>query len=126
MFNRLGKLTLASTAVLMLFIVNGCIRNSQLDNYPTVHFATEVQPIIAANCTQSGCHNSNGGEVFDLTTYNAIVSQVSPGNGRSSNIYRAITGRTIGNFMPPSPSSPLTEDQIRTIFVWIEQGAPNN
>lgn len=110
--------------VLLIAMLSGCVHDSNLDTYPKVSFTNEVQPIIAGNCTQSGCHN--GGEVFSLKEYNNIIARVTPGNGRKSSIYRAITGRSIGNFMPPSPSSPLSEAQIRTIFVWIEQGAPNN
>jgi len=109
-----------------LLIIQSCIRNSNLDSYPTVKFSTEVLPIIASNCTQSGCHGYVNTEQFSLMNYSEILGHVSAGDGRKSSIYRAITGRSIGNFMPPSPSAPLTEDQIRTIFVWIEQGALNN
>jgi len=106
-------------------IHTGCMHDINLDTYPVVSFNSEVQPIIASNCTQSGCHGSTNTEEFQLLTYGEIVHHVKPGNGRESNLYRAITGRS-EDFMPPSPSAPLTENQIRSIFVWIEQGAPNN
>ena len=126
MLNKLIPFRTCTALFLFVFAFSSCVRDSQLENYPTVSFSSEVQPIISANCTQSGCHGPNGGEAFSLQTYEEIVAHVSPGNGRKSSIYRAITGRSLEGFMPPSPSSPLTEDQIRSIFVWIEQGAPNN
>ncbi len=106
-----------------LAILPGCLHDTQLDTYPTVSFASEVQPIIASNCTRSGCHN---GAVFSLQYYQEVLSQVTPGNARKSSIYRSITGRSLQGIMPPSPASTLSEDQIRSIFVWIEQGAANN
>lgn len=109
-----------------MMVIQSCIRDSNLESYPTVSFSTEVLPIIAANCTQSGCHGYVDTEEFSLMNYSEIMGHVSPGDGRKSSIYRVITGRSLEGFMPPSPSAPLTEDQIRTIFVWIEQGALNN
>jgi hypothetical protein len=106
-------------------MLNGCISDIQMEGYPEVSFSKEVQPVIAANCTQSGCHGNVDTEEFPLVTYDEIRFKVEPGNGRKSELYRAMTGRGI-EFMPPRPSSPLTEDQIRAIFIWIEQGAKNN
>ncbi|MBK6640034.1 MAG: hypothetical protein KBH11_01950 [Bacteroidia bacterium] len=116
-------LTIIAGIVALLFF-QSCTRESDLTNYPVVSFTNEVQPIIVGNCAQSGCHGQND-EEFPLTSYDEISGRVEPGNGRKSQIYRVITGRAL-EFMPPSPSDPLTEDQIRSIFVWIEQGAQNN
>lgn len=115
---------ITALAAVMLSL-KGCISDVEMEGYPTVSFSREVQPIIAANCTQSGCHGNVATEEFPLVTYDEIRFKVTPGNGRKSELYRAITGRGV-DFMPPGPSAPLTEDQIRTIFMWIEQGANNN
>jgi hypothetical protein len=112
---------------IFLFVISaalyaGCMNEPNLESYPAVSFSNEVRQIIVANCTQPGCHGSGQ---FGLSTYEEIRANVNPGNGRKSKLYRSITGRNY-EFMPPSPSAPLTDDQIRTIFVWIEQGALNN
>jgi len=106
-----------------LFFNQGCISEPDLENIPVVSFDSIVRPLIAGNCTQAGCHD--GGEEFALFTYEDVKSKVKPGNARESDLYKVITGRG-EEMMPPSPSNPLTEDQIRYIFVWIEQGALNN
>lgn len=120
-FPRIAALVLAVVSVSL----HGCVSEPDLENYPVVSFTNEVQPIIAGNCTQAGCHGDVDTEEFKLVSYSDIMGQVSAGNARKSELYRVITGRSF-EFMPPSPSNPLSDDQIRTIFVWIEQGAPNN
>ena len=108
-----------------LLLTTSCRRDPDLTGYRVVSFSDEVQPLIHGNCTQAGCHGDTDSETFRLITYEEIVQKVTPGKAYKSDLYRAITGRS-EEFMPPSPSAPLSDDQIRTIFVWIEQGAPNN
>jgi uncharacterized membrane protein len=118
--------TLSSLLLFMVFLtIQACVSDPDLENYPVVSFKNEVQPIIAGNCNQTGCHGGVNTEEFNLVTYDDVKIHVTPGNARKSNLYKVITGRS-EEFMPPSPSNPLTEEQIRTIFVWIEQGATNN
>lgn len=108
---------------MVIFIFSGCTRDSNLESYPTVHFSTDVLPILSSNCNQDVCHGNNSSQ-FSLTSYDNVLSKVNPGNGRKSKIYKAITGRS--KIMPPSPATTLNDDQIRAVFVWIEQGAINN
>jgi len=110
-------------AGLLIIFADSCRREPDLTDYPEVKFSTEVLPVISANCSQSGCHSSGGGEVFPLTNYEQIIANVSPYKAYKSSLYRAITGR---NYQLMPPAGPLNDDQIRSIFVWIEQGAPNN
>jgi hypothetical protein len=123
----LDKRFISAVGILIagVFSFAGCITEPDLGNYPAVSFQNEVQPIIAANCSQSGCHGAVAPEEFTLQTYEEVMLHVKAGDGRKSALYEVITDRG-EEFMPPSPSAPLTDDQIRTIFVWIEQGAPNN
>ncbi len=93
---------------------------------PAVSFSKDVQPLIIANCAMSGCHNSTGGELFPLMTYNDIASSdlVTPGNAKSSRLYTAINGTGGDNSMPPAGQ--LGNDDVLMIYLWIEQGAKNN
>jgi hypothetical protein len=121
----LKRTTIVTTSlVVFLFVafVSGCTREPELDGYPEVSFLNEVKPIISANCTQAGCHTGSRGE-FPLVSYEDIAGAVTPFNARKSELYKAITGRS-ERMMPPG--GPMADDQIRNIFVWIEQGAKNN
>lgn len=92
-----------------------------------VCFERDVLPIFQSNCTQSGCHNSQDRESgYDLTTYDKIISRgIVPGNFKSSNIYQVIVAPLGIPSMPQRPYSPLTEEQITFIALWIEEGAQN-
>ena len=103
----------------------GCVTEPDIENYPEVSFLNDITPILSSNCSQSGCHGAVNPEEFTLITYEDVMRYVKVGNARESKLYQAITDRG-DEFMPPSPSSPLSDQQISTILVWIEQGAPNN
>jgi mono/diheme cytochrome c family protein len=92
-----------------------------------ISFSSEVMPILAGNCTQSGCHGSNGGE-FELLTYDDVMKdgRVVAGDAHHSKIYTSITATSGEDQMPQPPNSPLTSEQVQTIFTWIMQGAKNN
>ncbi len=70
------------------------------------------------------CHAANGGE-FPLTTYEAVMQHVTAGDARNSKLYQSITGRGADR-MPPDGRDPLLDEEITTIYVWIQQGAKNN
>jgi uncharacterized membrane protein len=115
---------LAAAAALVLQ-QSACTHDSPTCDTDTVSFATEVQPILASNCTMSGCHNSQDkADGVNLSTYKGVSAQVKAGNPSSSDLYEVITD-TGNDRMPPSPNPALTADQISIIKTWIEQGANN-
>jgi uncharacterized membrane protein len=92
----------------------------------TVYFVNSIMPIIASNCTMSGCHdNITHADGVDLTTYTKIVRYVVPGNAANSKLYKEII-KTGSGRMPPPPMAPLTAAQIALVQKWINQGAKNN
>jgi hypothetical protein len=78
-------------------------------------YATEVSPIIQANCsTNSGCHGSgsfNG--PGPLLTYDDVKESEAE-----------VRDAVVTKRMPQVGS--LTQDQIQTISCWVDAGAPNN
>ncbi|GAB4133511.1 MAG: hypothetical protein Fur0041_05770 [Bacteroidia bacterium] len=86
------------------------------------YWATDVAPILYANCT--GCHNPNGIAPFSLMTYNDAANH-------AAYIQAAVTGRT----MPPWPPDTsytrfshervLTQQEIQTIDDWVNNGFPS-
>jgi len=96
-----------------------------------VKYAEHIQPIFNQSCNNSGCHNSedNAGGIR-LTSYGELFSVpflIIPGAPQESLIYLSVSGNSV-NIMPPpyGTSLPLTDDQIRGIKTWIEEGAEAN
>ncbi|MBL7695498.1 MAG: hypothetical protein JNK91_11665 [Ferruginibacter sp.] len=80
----------------------------------TAKFAADVQPIIAAKCATSGCHDNSASGGVILQTH----SQIS---AKKDRVYaRAVLEKT----MPASGALPPAE--IAKLKCWIDSGAPNN
>ncbi len=77
----------------------------------TVSFNADVQPIIAANCAVSGCHD--GTRFPNLTTVAGVQQNAQRIKIRTGNRSMPI-GRT------------LTSEQIEKITCWVDAGALNN
>jgi hypothetical protein len=127
LFNRLLTVIMTGCALLMY----SCRHDMDTTNLPEVKFSTTVQGILSANCNFSGCHGDSGGggheeESFSLVGYDNVIEngKVKAGDAHSSDLYKVISGH--GKKMPPDPRSPLADDDIKRIYVWIEQGAKNN
>ena len=123
---RLKTRPVAITVVFVLaagiFILQGCSKEHLPD--PVVYFQQEVFPIVISNCTQSGCHGTvdrEGG--YKLTDYAGIMELVKPGNYKGSKLYQVLV-QPLG-YMPQGAAR-LSDEDITTIALWIEQGAENN
>ena len=94
-----------------------------------VYFEQEVLPIFISNCSLSGCHDvTSRQDGIVLTSYTSIMNSggIRPGRPRDSEIYEVITESDYDDRMPPPPRNKLSDQQIQTIYKWIQQGAQNN
>ncbi|MGB0839735.1 MAG: c-type cytochrome domain-containing protein [Chitinophagales bacterium] len=94
----------------------------------TVIFVTEILPVITANCAYSGCHDAaTAADDIVLDNYKNIRKEVKVGDPEDSELYENLAGITDDedDKMPPDPYSPLSTEQIQTIYDWIKQGAEN-
>ena len=102
---------------------------------PTVSYSQDVKPIIDQNCIS--CHQPNKpGEIasgFNMTTYDDLMKggrfgpMVIPGDVEGSNMIVLMEGRADPSIsMPHGKEKPVTTGDIRTIRLWIKQGARNN
>ncbi len=129
LFNRLSYRLLTVLITGSALLMNSC-KHDMDSNVPEVKFSTTVQGILSANCNFSGCHgDGSGGQEegsFSLVGYDDVIEngKVKTGDAHSSDLYKVISGH--GKKMPPDPRSPLANDDIKRIYVWIEQGAKNN
>lgn len=113
-------------AFLPLFLVLSCKHEPTIPSTP-VSFSNDVLPIVAGNCQMPGCHGPIDHEEFKLVDYNDFMKDdlIVPLKPHSSKIYEAILSSG-ENQMPRPPYARLTNEQIKTIYTWILQGAPNN
>jgi hypothetical protein len=110
---------------LLIFTI-GCTTNPDMTGVPEVSFKNDVQRILSANCNFEGCHGGQG-EEESLVGYDNVMSfgEIKAGNAHGSKLYRLITGRS-GPKMPPSGYNEISSTDIKTLYIWIEQGAKNN
>ncbi|SMO43818.1 hypothetical protein [Solitalea koreensis] len=104
-----------------------CKHDPDLSNTPTISYSNDVQPILIANCTQSGCHGNVYNEGFKLLSYNDVLRHIKPGSATGSQLNKVITAYgNIETQMPPPPNRHLNDQEVSTIYLWILQGAKNN
>jgi len=108
-----------------------------------VSFNKDVKPILASSCLQ--CHDGGGegssASGFNVQDYDSLMQGtkfgpvVVAGDSVSSTLYRLIDHKADPKIqMPPhhdvtlaeGRSEPLSDAQINTIKMWIDQGAKNN
>jgi mono/diheme cytochrome c family protein len=117
----LKQITYALLITVAGVLVFDACKNEYVQQDP-VCFERDVFPIISSNCTQSGCHNAIDREKGrDYSTYEGVLRDVKKGNYRSSSLYQVMTSS-----MPPKPYNSLSDDQLRIIATWIEEGATND
>lgn len=94
----------------------------------TVSFARDVAPILTANC--NGCHYAATRPMGDfvMNTYTQLLkggesgAAIEPGKGDDSLIVKKIRGMS-GQRMPAGGRPALSEDKIKLITTWINEGA---
>lgn len=96
----------------------------------TVYFLNDVLPLLNSSCGISGCHDpATASDGVILTNYTDIIAtaDVRPGNPAGSDLYEVLVETDPAKRMPPAGSGvSLTNDQINTIYTWIQQGGLNN
>lgn len=120
---KLWGIALGGSFLCGAFLFTNSCTKEQVATDP-VCFESDVQPIITTNCTGSGCHNSvDRVKGRDYSSYQGIIRDVKAGDYHNSELYQVMVA-TFG-VMPPSPNDRVSTSDIRTIALWIEQGATN-
>ena len=100
-----------------------------------VSYKADVAPILEKHC--QSCHTpGQPGYVasgFDLGGYDTLMKGtrygpvVLPGDPLTSVLVMLIEGRVDPSIkMPHGGQNPMTDEEIKTIRLWVEQGASNN
>lgn len=124
----LHTFSFASFLVLLLFIIQACVDHTlpaadefSCSSIDEVSFATDIQPIINTRCAiegDGGCHNGGNGPTLDWRVFSNF-------QGHASSVKDRIT-RPAGTSGHMPKIGSLTDDQIRLLVCWVDQGAQNN
>ncbi len=120
------KIALVLLGLVITAFISACQHEPDLSNLPTISFASDIQPILAAKCNMPACHGSGSQSEFPLVTYNDVMDKIESGNPSKSDLYEAIVTLGGDKRMPPLPDSRLSDQQVNKVLIWIEQGAQNN
>ncbi len=107
--------------VAMVSLMWGCKKDEPL-KYDctglTPTYTVDIKPIFDANCVSSGCHNSGSKRAgYDLSSYSGA---------KSASGKKALMGsiqHLKGYSNMPRGKSKLSNEQLKTISCWIENGA---
>jgi len=112
---------------LITTVISSCKHELDVPTSPEISFGTDVRTIISGNCTFSGCHGVENFTRFQLLNYDDVIKNggIGTSDATKTKLYKSITGKG-SDIMPPSPRSPLSDLQIKTILLWMKQGAKNN
>ena len=127
--------TARKLSVGILCIMSGVMSACNKQEGPTVSYSTDIEPILATNCLE--CHAKGGaGEVksglnmvthADLMKGTKFGAIIKPGDSLSSTIMLLIEGKADPSInMPHGDREPLSTEQIKTIKIWINEGALDN
>ena len=125
-----GKWFIAAIALIaLLSVLPGCAREE------AVSFAQDVKPILDQNCLS--CHQEGGEGYktsgFSMVSYDDLMkgtkfgAMVISGDSEGSNLVVLMEGRADPSIsMPHGSMDKVARRDIKTIRLWIDQGARNN
>jgi photosystem II stability/assembly factor-like uncharacterized protein len=101
----------------------------------TVDYLADIQPIFNDNCTS--CHGGSGGlDLSEGVSYDNLVNvasqgyapslRVEPGSAANSVLWNKVAGTGLLGAQMPLGGSPLSQTDINTIEIWINEGANEN
>jgi len=125
-------LTRTAGMALLLALISttvGCQSEKQ------VSFAQDVMPIIDQHCIECHAAGGKGSEAsgFYMNSYEAVMKgttngpMVIAGDSTGSNMLVLMQGRADPSIsMPHGKMKGVSGKQLKTIQIWIDQGAKNN
>jgi hypothetical protein len=108
--------------LVVLCLLGGCRHNPDIPVSPILTFEKDISTITLNNCATSGCHDGSS-KRRRLVTYTEVMHYVSAGKPYSSELFTTVI-KLSGDKMPPN--GPLSDAQIKSMYIWILQGAKEN
>lgn len=119
--------------IIPLLLLSGCGKDEKAQKQ--ISYSQEVIPILQKHCLE--CHIPDGpGHVasgLDMSTHQSLLKGtkfgpvIKAGDSLSSTLVILVEGRADPSInMPHGDRQSLTADEIKTVRLWIDQGAMNN
>lgn len=89
--------------------------NASVTSATGVSYQTDILPLLQTNCIKSGCHNGDNGADKNWSVFENVKTKA-----------QLIKQRTGNRSMPADNPSALTDNQIKLIACWVDDGALNN
>lgn len=125
---RHSSVYLAIVIVLLFIIAQSCadhnlppVNQYSCSTFKEVSFDIDIQPIINSNCAivgDGGCHNGGNGPSLDWRVFNNFQSHASAVKDRVT--------RPVGTSGHMPKVGSITDEQIKLLVCWVEQGAQDN
>jgi hypothetical protein len=102
--------------------------------FQKVTYADDVAPIIEEHCAECHVAGQQGAEAtgFLVDSYASLMkgsrlgSVIDPGSAKTSSLYNMVSGKGNLAITMPHGKDPISDEDIETIRVWIENGAVEN
>jgi mono/diheme cytochrome c family protein len=102
--------------------------------FQKVTYANDVEPIIQKHCAECHVTGQQGARESGLLmdSYESLMKGtpfgqvINPGSAMSSSLYILVSGKDRLTVTMPHGKKPLSDEEIETIRVWIENGAVEN
>lgn len=102
--------------------------------FQKVTYANDVEPIIQKHCAVCHVSGQQGARKSGLLmdSYESLMKGtpfgqvINPGSAMSSSLYILVSGKDRLTVTMPHGKKPLSDEEIETIRVWIENGAVEN
>lgn len=97
-------------------------------------YTADVRPILDKHCAECHMPDAEGAQKsgFQIDSYASIMKGtkfgpvIVPGAAESSTLYILVAGKADPKINMPHGKAPLSEAEIETIRLWIDQGALDN
>lgn len=113
------KLSLFALGSMLMWGCHKDDNNNQVNCDTEISYASDIQPLLNTNCSTSGCHDAqsnSAGYVFE---------NYSQANDNASIILSVIKHENGFQAMPQNAAK-LSDEQIKLVECWIQQGKLNN
>jgi len=131
MLRRLALYTGYTGCIAGLFLLTAC----ENERPAQVSFARDIRPILQKHCME--CHNPGGtgflASGLDMSTHQSLVKGtkfgpvIKAGDSLSSTLIILVEGKADPSLkMPHGDRKSLSTAEIKTLRLWIDQGAANN